>query len=125
MLQSFSHLSLNLPGSCPDNAGLGNNGVWFRSWLHPFKQLRQCVGHDVPRPRPVGGSRKEATKEQDPPGLTRAEGFSRTDVLQVFMVGPDHERLLRTLKPVSPLLESQFYRQQFAVSDVIIPFCGG
>lgn len=41
-----------------------------------------------------------------------------------LLVGPDHEWLLQAPQPVTPHLRCHLDRQEFPVTDIIVPFSG-
>ncbi len=65
---------------------------------------RQCISLYISWTRPVGDLELETGEKQCPPGLTRIEPFSITEVLQVFVVGENEEILCSSLQPVPPLM---------------------
>ncbi len=52
--------------------------------------------------------------------MTRIEPFSITEVLQVFVVGENEERLCSSLQPVPPFFEGQLDCKKFSIGDVVI-----
>ncbi len=68
----------------------------------------------------VGDLEVETGEKQCPPGLTRIEPFSITEVLQVFVVGENEERLCSSLQPVPPFFEGQLDCKKFSIADVVI-----
>ncbi len=81
---------------------------------------RQCIRLYISWTGPVGDLELETGEKQCPPGLTRIEPFSITEVLQVFVVGENEERLCSSLQPVPPFFEGQLDCKKFSIADVVI-----
>ncbi len=82
--------------------------------------VRQCISLYISCTGPVGYLELETGEKQCPPGLTRIEPFSITEVLQVFVVGENEERLCSSLQPVPPFFEGQLDCKKFSIADVVI-----
>ena len=83
-------------------------------WL---ELVRKGVGFDVLRTWSVWEGEFKTIKEECPFSLTRIQPLGRTDVLQIFVICPDHKWLLRPLQPGSSFLQAS----PSAVPYVVIP----
>jgi len=81
---------------------------------------RQCISLYISWIGAVGDLELETGEKQCPPGLTRIEPFSITEVLQVFVVGENEERLCSSLQPVPLFFEGQLVCNKFSIADVVI-----
>jgi len=82
--------------------------------------LHGCETFYISWTGPVGDLELEMGEKQCPPGLTRIEPFSITEVLQVFVVSENEERLCSSLQPVPPFFEGQLDCKKFSIADVVI-----
>ena len=72
----------------------------------------------------VRESKVKAAEEQGPPGLPRVQTLGLLEVLKVSMVGPYKKRMLGSLQPVSPLIQSHLHCQQLSITHIIAGFSG-
>lgn len=68
---------------------------------------RQCVWLGALGTRPVSEGEDKLVQKESPPCLPLVQLLGSTEVGQVLMIYPDHERLGSPLQPVTPLLKCQ------------------
>lgn len=91
----------------------------------PPRQLPQVwKTHQVHGSLAVGQSKPEPFQEQRSSYLTRV-GFLAELRSEVLVVRPNYERMLCSLQPVPPLLQSYHYCQLLTVSNVVVSLCRG
>ncbi len=86
---------------------------------------RERTSLTTPGPGVVSQGGPELAEEQCPTGLVGVQSLSRLDVREVFTVGPHHEWLLCSLKPVPPLPQSKFDGKELLVADIVVLLIGG
>lgn len=80
---------------------------------HPLSDLR---------PRTIRNDKIKTSKEKFPAGLSRIQSFGGFDILKVFVFRENGDLVFSPLKPVPPLLKSQFDGQEFPITHIVIPF---
>ena len=70
----------------------------------------------------VGDGEVKSGEQEGPPGLPKVEALRCTEILQVFMVGPDQEWLFCSFQPVPLLFQRHLHHQEFAVANIVVPF---
>ncbi len=62
----------------------------------------------------------ELIKKQGPSSLQRVQPLSLLEIFQVLVVCENLERVLSPHKPMAPLLQGEFYREQLSIPHVIV-----